>query len=140
MVNKRQGAPRVLEPDRRQIESRASDPESVLPEDQLARLAWGCVERLDSSVPFDAIKARGGAPGRCAIDPRILFALWLYAVLDGVGSGREVARLCPATGRSPTVSRRGRSKRLRRARDRRRAALQRSLTPSSRSPPGVFNR
>lgn len=26
-------------------------------------------------------------------DPRILFALWLYAALDGVGSGREVARL-----------------------------------------------
>jgi transposase len=42
---------------------------------------------------FDAIKARGAAPGRRAIDPRILFALWLYAVLDGVGSGREVARL-----------------------------------------------
>ncbi|MCW8183022.1 transposase, partial [Verminephrobacter eiseniae] len=42
---------------------------------------------------FDAIRARGSAPGRRAIDPRILFSLWLYATLDGVGSGREVARL-----------------------------------------------
>lgn len=40
-----------------------------------------------------AIKARGSNAGRAAIDPHILFALWLYATLDGVGSGREVARL-----------------------------------------------
>ena len=42
---------------------------------------------------IEAIKARGSNAGRAAIDPRILFALWLYATLDGVGSGREVARL-----------------------------------------------
>ena len=90
---RRQGAPRVLEPNRAQIELRASDLESLLPEDHRARLVWGYVERQDLSALFDAIKARGAAPGRSAIDPRILFALWLYAVLDGVGSGREVARL-----------------------------------------------
>ena len=94
-VSKRQGAPRVLQPNRWQIELRASDLESLLPEDHRARLVWGYVERQDLSALFDAIKARGAAPGRRAIDPRILFALWLYAVLDGVGSGREVARLCP---------------------------------------------
>jgi transposase len=92
-ASKRQGAPRVLEPNRTQIELRASDLESLLPEDHRARLVWGYVERQDLSALFDAIKARGAAPGRRAIDPRILFALWLYAVLDGVGSGREVARL-----------------------------------------------
>jgi transposase len=92
-VSKSQGAPRVLEPNRTQIELRASDLESLLPEDHRARLVWGYVERQDLSALFDAIKARGAAPGRRAIDPRILFALWLYAVLDGVGSGREVARL-----------------------------------------------
>lgn len=93
-ASKRRGAPRVQEPNRRQIELRASDLESLLPEDHRARLVWGYVERQDLSTLFDAIKARGAAPGRRAIDPRILFALWLYAVLDGVGSGREVARLC----------------------------------------------
>lgn len=51
------------------------------------------MERQNLSTLFDAIKARGAAPGRRAIDPRILFSLWLYATLDGVGSGREVARL-----------------------------------------------
>lgn len=92
-ASKRQGAPRVLGPNRTQIELRASDLESLLPEDHRARLVWGYVERQDLSILFDAIKARGAAPGRRAIDPRVLFALWLYAVLDGVGSGREVARL-----------------------------------------------
>jgi len=90
---RRQGAARVLEPNRAQIELRASDLESLLREDHRARLVWGYVESQDLSALFDAIKARVAAPGRSAIDPRILFALWLYAVLDGVGSGREVARL-----------------------------------------------
>jgi transposase len=88
-----QGAPRLLEPNRWQVELRASDLESLLGEDHRARLVWGYVERQDLSTLYDAIKARGAAPGRRAIDPRILLALWLYAVLDGVGSGREVARL-----------------------------------------------
>ena len=91
-----QGSPRVLEPDRRQVELRACDLESLLSEEHRARLVWGYVERQDLSALFDAIKARGAAPGRAAIAPSILFALWLYATLDGVGSGREVARLIDA--------------------------------------------
>ena len=87
------GAARVLEPNRNQVELRASDLESLLPEDHRARLVWGYVERQDLGRLYEAIKARGAAPGRSAIDPRILFALWLYATLEGVGSGREVARL-----------------------------------------------
>jgi len=90
---KRQGAARLLQPNRSQIELRASDLESMLGQDHLARLVWGYVERQDLSRLTEAIKARGSNAGRAAIDPRILFALWLYAVLSGVGSGREVARL-----------------------------------------------
>lgn len=85
--------PRLLQPNRKQIELRASDLESLLGEDHRARLVWGYVERQDLSRLTEAIKARGSNAGRAAIDPRILFALWLYAVLDGVGSGRELARL-----------------------------------------------
>lgn len=88
-----QGEPRLLVPNRAQVELRASDLESLLAEDHRARLVWGYVERQDLSALLDGIKARGAAPGRRAIDPRILFALWLYATLDGVGSGREVTRL-----------------------------------------------
>jgi transposase len=88
-----QGKARVLEPNRLQVELRASDLESLLPEDHRARLVWGYVERQDLSKVIEAIKARGSNAGRAAIDPRVLFALWLYATLDGVGSGREVALL-----------------------------------------------
>lgn len=87
------GAPRLLQPNRTQIELRASDLESLLAEDHRARLVWGYVVRQDLGALLDEIKARGSNAGRARIDPRILFALWLYAVLDGVGSGREVARL-----------------------------------------------
>lgn len=92
-ARRHRGAPRLLEPNRAQVELRASDLESLLGEDHRARLVWGYVERQNLSALFDAVKARGSHAGRSAIDPRILFALWLYAVLDGVGSGREVARL-----------------------------------------------
>jgi transposase len=88
-----QGSPRLLQANRSQIELRASDLESLLAEDHRARLVWGYVVRQDLSKLIEAIKARGSNAGRAAIDPRILFALWLYATLDGVGSGREVARL-----------------------------------------------
>jgi transposase len=87
------GAPRLREPNRSQIELRASDLESLLPKGHRARLVWGYVVRQDLSKLFDAVKARGSSAGRAAIDPRVLFALWLYATLEGVGSGREVARL-----------------------------------------------
>lgn len=88
------GSPRVRQPNRSQIELRASDLESLLPEDHRARLVWGYVVRQDLSSLTDAIKARGSNPGRAAIDPHILFSLWLYATLEGVGSGRELAQLC----------------------------------------------
>ncbi len=87
------GSPRLLQPNRLQVELRASDLESLLPEDHRARLVWGYVVRQDLSKLVEAVKARGANAGRAAIDPHILFALWLYATLEGVGSGREVTRL-----------------------------------------------
>jgi hypothetical protein len=50
---------------------------------------WGYVARQDLSELIEAIKAYGSNAERAAIDPRVLFALWLYARLDGVGSERE---------------------------------------------------
>lgn len=88
-----EGLPRLRQPNRRQVELRPCDLEALLPEDHQARLVWEYVERQDLSALFGAIKARGRAPGRAAIDPRILFGLWLYATLNGVGSGREIVRL-----------------------------------------------
>ena len=40
------------------------------------------------------IQAVEGGPGQAPADPRILLTLWLYATLRGVGSARELNRLC----------------------------------------------
>ena len=85
--------PRLRKPNRQQVELRASDLESLLGQGHRARLVWGYVVLQDLSSLHDAVKARGSGAGRAAIDPRVLFALWLYATLEGVGSGREVTRL-----------------------------------------------
>lgn len=62
--------------------------------DHRARVIWKVVERLDLAAFYAEIQARGDQPGRPATDPKILLALWLYATTDGVGSGRELERLC----------------------------------------------
>jgi transposase len=50
--------------------------------------------RLDLVPLYARIKAVEGRAGRAAIDPAILVGLWLYATIDGVGSARELDRLC----------------------------------------------
>ena len=87
---------RVLLPNRQQMELRPSDLESLLPEGHRARLVWGYIERQNLDGLYDGIKAVEGGVGRPAIAPEILFALWLYATLEGVGSARAIARLTQA--------------------------------------------
>lgn len=88
------GPVRYETPNRTQVELVPTDLESLLPPGHAARLVWRFAEGLDLSAFYAQIKTREGGPGRSPIDPRILVALWLYATIDGVGSAREVARLC----------------------------------------------
>ena len=39
-------------------------------------------------------RRRPATTRRAPVDPAILMGLWLYATLDGVGSARELDRLC----------------------------------------------
>jgi len=86
--------PRYETANRIQIELTPTDLETLLPPGHAARLVWRFVEGLNLSAFYATIRAREGGPGRSAIDPQILIALWLYATIDGVGSAREVDRLC----------------------------------------------
>jgi transposase len=86
--------PRYETAHRDQIELQPCDLEALLPPGHAARLVWRFVEGLDLSAFYAAIRAREGRAGRPPIDPKILVALWLYATMDGVGSAREVDRLC----------------------------------------------
>ena len=90
----RRAAPRLQQAVRNQVELRACDLESILASDHRARAVWQFVQSLDLGALHAGIRAVEGAPGRPPIDPAILVALWLYATLDGVGSARELDRLC----------------------------------------------
>ena len=88
------GTPRLRVAVRDQVVVRTLALDQMLPEDDEARLVWSFVCQADLSPLYAAIQAVQGTPGRDANDPRILLALWLYATIKGVGSARELARLC----------------------------------------------
>lgn len=88
------GESRMLKPNRGQVEWRPVSPEGLLAPDHPARAIVEFIEKLDLSPLRDAVQAKEGQPGRPAIDPGLLFALWVYATSDSVASAREVERLC----------------------------------------------
>jgi transposase len=88
------GEARYLEADRAQIRWDVIDLESQLPAEHRARVVWAFVGGLDLSELYGSIRSREGEPGRPPPDPKILLALWLFAALEGVGSARQLDRLC----------------------------------------------
>jgi len=91
---KRKGRPRIQRANRQQIEMRMAALDSLMPEDHKVRIVWEMAQEYDLSKLYGYIDAIEGEAGRPAIDPLILVALWLYATTEGVGSARELARLC----------------------------------------------
>lgn len=86
--------PRFKPIDRNQPFFRAVDVQALLEEDHPARAIWAFVEKLDLSRFAEKVRAVQGAAGRSAYDPRLMVSLWIYAYSQGVGSGRELSRLC----------------------------------------------
>jgi transposase len=88
------GRPRLRVVQRDQVVMRMLALDQMLPADDDARLVWDFVCQCDLSKLLVEIRAVEGHVGRDATDPRILLALWLLATLKGVGSARELDRLC----------------------------------------------
>jgi transposase len=88
------GKARLREPVRGQVELRAVDLEGLLPADHAARIIWAYVQKLDLRALEDAVEAREHTPGQAPASPRLLLALWLYAISERIGSARALARLC----------------------------------------------
>jgi len=85
---------RLRIPERGQLGWVAQCVDDLVESDDEVRLVMSVVEKLDVSGFYESIKAREGAAGRDATDPRLLVALWLYACIRGFGSARELARQC----------------------------------------------
>ena len=94
IAEKGKGRPRIQRANRQQIEMRMAALDSLVPEDHKVRIVWEMAQEYDLSKLYGYIDAIEGEAGRPAIDPLILVAMWLYATTEGVGSARELARLC----------------------------------------------
>lgn len=85
--------PRLRSPDRTAVLD-ATPINGLLDDDHQARVVWEFCRQLDVTPLTAPLRSRDGRPGRAALDPRLAIALWLYAILEGVGSARQLARLC----------------------------------------------
>lgn len=88
------GKPRINSPIRNQIEFVSSSLDDLIPEDHQVRNIWNYVEQMDLSIFLNKINSTSCNPGRPAIDPKLLFALWIYAITEGIGSARVIDRYC----------------------------------------------
>ena len=68
--------------------------DALISSEHRARVVWEFVDGLDLSPLHAEIRAVEGEPGSPAIDPKILMAVWLYAILDGETSARRIADFC----------------------------------------------
>lgn len=87
------GAARVRQPERRQVEMRCLSLDQLVEPDHRVRLVWQYAQSCDLTELYQRIQAVAGHVGRDAVDPRLLFALWLFATLEGVTSARRLATL-----------------------------------------------
>jgi len=85
---------RVQRPQRNQIEWRDASLDQLIPRDHRVRAVWRYVDSLDVKPLYQKIQAVEGRAGRDAVDPKILLALWMFAIIEGISSARHLARLC----------------------------------------------
>jgi transposase len=86
--------PRLRRINRQQLVMRPMDVEQLVAEDHEVRAIWDFVGRLDLSPYYEEVEAVEGEAGRPALDPQLMVSLWIYAYSKGVGSAREISRLC----------------------------------------------
>jgi len=84
---------RVKRAQRGQITWGRVDLDAEVPADHEVRAIAAVIDKLDLRGLYADVRARGEVAGAPATDPKILLGLWVYATSNGVGSGREIARL-----------------------------------------------
>lgn len=87
-------AKRLKQIDRSQVCWGAIDVEKLIEPDHPARGIWAMVMQLDLKKLEDKIRSVDGRAGQSSYDPRMLMALWIYSYSEGIGSARELSRMC----------------------------------------------
>lgn len=83
---------KVRTPERAQVQMISASLDDLIHEDHIARKIWQFVIDMDTTVLYSGLKTQEGKAGQRAIDRRVLLTLWLYALISGITSGREIAR------------------------------------------------
>jgi transposase len=87
---RRERKPRLKRVDRQQMVWRAVDVQRLIDADHPARAIWALLGTLSLEKFCAGIKAVEGRPGRDCSDPRVVIALWLYALSRGVREARAL--------------------------------------------------
>jgi len=85
---------RLFRPVRDQLEWLPRSLDACLPQEHPARGIWAFLQGLELSAFYGSIKAVLGHAGHPTTDPQVLLALWVLATAEGIGSARQLARLC----------------------------------------------
>lgn len=93
-INSYNGKPRLNSPIRSQVEFINSSLDDLIPDDHQVRNIWNYINQMDFTPFLRKIKSTSSNPGRSAIDPKILLGLWIYAIIEGIGSARVLDRYC----------------------------------------------
>jgi transposase len=93
-INSSTGKPRIKSPIRNQVEFVNLALDDLIPEDHQVRNIWLYINQMDLSLFFNKILSTSCNPGRPATDPKILLSLWIYAIVEGIGSARVIDRYC----------------------------------------------
>ena len=68
--------------------------DTLIPEGHLARFIWEVLVEIDFSAMEAGYRWVPGGPGRPAYHPRILVALWIYGMTQGMETAAEIMRAC----------------------------------------------
>jgi transposase len=82
----------VRRPQRGEVRQQIFALDDLLPSEHPVRDVWDFAEALD--LPGLLAPSNAKAAGTAPIEPALLVALWLWATTEGVGSARQIERLC----------------------------------------------
>ena len=85
---------RFLVPRRSAIVRRQSTLEALLPPGHLARFIWEKLLAVDFSDAEARYSSVQGGPGRPPYHPRVLVALWIFAMTQGLETAAAIAEAC----------------------------------------------
>jgi len=88
------GKARLKNPQRDQVCFKQETLDDIIPENHRVRKVWDFINKVDFSSFIEKIQAVEGSVGRPATAPSLLFAIWIYGIIEGIGSARTLSRYC----------------------------------------------